>query len=128
MPYHQGGLSHLMWLLLVDSLLISRQSLLSFGVPIEVIQRADIVLEDIHSKKPTRRVISEKLPTTDKRSTKYAKKDDPLGLQHLALCHACYRPNDNTMEYGDGKNYLCRNRLNEYFDDAWVEQTWWADK
>jgi hypothetical protein len=32
------------------------------------------------------------------------------------------------MEYGDGKNYLCRNRLNEYFDDAWVEQTWWADK
>jgi hypothetical protein len=28
-------------------------------VPIEVIQRADIVLRDIHSKKPTRHVISE---------------------------------------------------------------------
>ncbi|AQK69139.1 hypothetical protein ZEAMMB73_Zm00001d015573 [Zea mays] len=56
-----------------------------------------------------------------------AKKDDPLGLQHLALCHARYRPNDNAVEYGDNKNYLCRNRFNEYFDDAWVEQTWWAD-
>ncbi|PWZ54257.1 hypothetical protein Zm00014a_011420 [Zea mays] len=31
------------------------------------------------------------------------------------------------MEYDDGKNYLCRNRFNEYFDDAWVEQTWWTD-
>ena len=29
------------------------------GVPIEVIQRANIVLGDIHSKKPTRHVISE---------------------------------------------------------------------
>ena len=36
------------------------------GVPNEVVQRADIVLEDIHSKKPTRRVTSEKLTATDK--------------------------------------------------------------
>ncbi|KAL5650802.1 hypothetical protein ACJX0J_036260, partial [Zea mays] len=57
----------------------------------------------------------------------YAKKDDPLGLQHLALCHARYRPNDNAVEYGDDRNYLCRNRFNKYFDDAWVEQTWWAN-
>lgn len=57
---------------------ISGQSLLSFGrhcaqlngVPIEVIQRADIVLEDIHSKKPKRHVISEKLTSTDKSSTR----------------------------------------------------------
>jgi hypothetical protein len=56
-----------------------------------------------------------------------AKKDDPLGLQHLALCHVRYRPNDNVVEYGDGRNYLYRNRFNEYFDDAWVEQNWWAD-
>jgi hypothetical protein len=56
-----------------------------------------------------------------------AKKDDPLGLQHLALCHARYRPNDSAVEYDDDRNYLYRNRFNEYFDDAWVEQTWWAD-
>ena len=36
------------------------------GVPNEVVQRADSVLEDIHSKKPTRRVTSEKLTATDK--------------------------------------------------------------
>jgi hypothetical protein len=36
------------------------------GVPNEVVQRAGIVLEDMHSKKPTRRVTSEKLTATDK--------------------------------------------------------------
>ncbi|XP_035817661.1 DNA mismatch repair protein MSH5 isoform X11 [Zea mays] len=54
--------------------LVPGQALLSFGlhcaqlagVPNEVVQRAGIVLEDMHSKKPTRRVTSEKLTATDK--------------------------------------------------------------
>ncbi|XP_066366171.1 DNA mismatch repair protein MSH5 isoform X3 [Miscanthus floridulus] len=54
--------------------LVPGQALLSFGlhcarlagVPNEVVQRADSVLEDIHSKKPMRRVTSEKLTATDK--------------------------------------------------------------
>jgi DNA mismatch repair protein MSH5 len=36
------------------------------GVPNEVVQRADTILEDIHSKRPTRRMISEKLEATEK--------------------------------------------------------------
>ena len=36
------------------------------GVPNEVVQRADTILEDIHSKRPTRRTISEKLEATEK--------------------------------------------------------------
>ncbi|XP_021303612.1 DNA mismatch repair protein MSH5 isoform X3 [Sorghum bicolor] len=54
--------------------LVPGQALLSFGlhcawlagVPNEVVQRADSVLGDIHSKKPARRVTSEKLTATDK--------------------------------------------------------------
>jgi len=54
--------------------LVTGQALLSFGlhcarlagVPNKVVQRADSILEDIHSKRPTRRMISEKLEATDK--------------------------------------------------------------
>ncbi|RLN00709.1 DNA mismatch repair protein MSH5 isoform X4 [Panicum miliaceum] len=54
--------------------LVPGQALLSFGlhcarlagVPNEVVQRADNILEDIHSKRPTGRMISEKLAATDK--------------------------------------------------------------
>ena len=56
-----------------------------------------------------------------------AKKDDPLGLQHLALCPTRYWPNDNAVECSNDRNYLYRNRFNKYFDITWVEQTWWAD-
>ncbi|CAL4901476.1 unnamed protein product [Urochloa decumbens] len=54
--------------------LVPGQALLSFGlhcarlagVPNEVVQRADSILENIHSKGPVRRMISEKLAATDK--------------------------------------------------------------
>ncbi|CAL5095633.1 unnamed protein product [Urochloa decumbens] len=54
--------------------LVPGQALLSFGlhcarlagVPNEVVERADIILENIHSKRPIRRMISEKLAATDK--------------------------------------------------------------
>jgi hypothetical protein len=36
------------------------------GVPNEVVQRADNILEDIHSKRPIGRMVSEKLAATDK--------------------------------------------------------------
>ncbi|XP_025808387.1 DNA mismatch repair protein MSH5 isoform X3 [Panicum hallii] len=54
--------------------LVPGQALLSFGlhcarlagVPNEVVQRADNILEDIHSKRPIGRMVSEKLAATDK--------------------------------------------------------------
>ncbi|CAL4908915.1 unnamed protein product [Urochloa decumbens] len=54
--------------------LVPGQALLSFGlhcarlagVPNEVVQRADSILENIHSKGPVRHMISEKLAATDK--------------------------------------------------------------
>ncbi|GJM88972.1 hypothetical protein PR202_ga05561 [Eleusine coracana subsp. coracana] len=45
--------------------LVPGQALLSFGVPNEIIQRAASVLEDIHSKRPIKRVISDKLAVKD---------------------------------------------------------------
>uniref|UniRef100_A0A452ZFV8 DNA mismatch repair protein MSH5 n=1 Tax=Aegilops tauschii subsp. strangulata TaxID=200361 RepID=A0A452ZFV8_AEGTS len=46
--------------------LVPGQALLSFGVPSEVIQRAASVLEDIHSKRPVRRMICDNLAAKDK--------------------------------------------------------------
>uniref|UniRef100_A0A0E0HGE8 DNA mismatch repair proteins mutS family domain-containing protein n=1 Tax=Oryza nivara TaxID=4536 RepID=A0A0E0HGE8_ORYNI len=45
--------------------LVPGQALLSFGVPSEVVQRAVTVLGDIHSKRPIRRMVWEKLAAKD---------------------------------------------------------------
>ncbi|KAM0835106.1 hypothetical protein ACQ4PT_063154 [Festuca glaucescens] len=45
--------------------LVPGQALLSFGVPDEVIQRAASVLEDVHSRRPIRRMICDKLVAKD---------------------------------------------------------------